>query len=134
MKRLIIFFLLPLQIAAQDITGLCKGFIHTSEKDLPYELAISENNGKLSGYSHTTFILNGVEAVGVKAVTIKNKNGNILVEDDALIFNDFSEAPVKRIKQLDILTLIVEDTAMMLNGTFKTNIIRGYRSITGTVQ
>ena len=80
MKLLIIFFLLPLQIYAQDITGLWTGFIHTTDKDLPYELAISENNGKLSGYSHTTFILNGVEEVGVKAVTIKNKKGTILVE------------------------------------------------------
>src|SRR5687767_69717 len=118
---LIIFFLLPFQIYAQDITGLWTGFIHTTDKDLPYELAISENNGKLSGYSHTTFTLNGVEEIGVKAVTIKNKKGNILVEDEALVFNDFSEAPVKRIRQLDILTLIVEDTVMMLNGTFKTN-------------
>jgi len=133
-KILIIFFLLPLRIFAQDITGLWTGFIHTTDKDLPYELAISENNGKLTGYSHTTFILNGVEEVGVKAVTVKNKNGNVLVEDEALVFNDFSEAPVKRIKQLDILKLIVEDTAIMLNGTFKTNIIRNYRSITGTIQ
>ena len=115
---------MPLRIFAQDITGLWKGFIHTTDKNLPYELAISENNGKLCGYSHTTFTLNGAEEIGVKAITIKNKKGNVLVEDEALVFNDFSIAPVKGIRQFDYLVLIVEDTLMMLNGTFKTNKIR----------
>src|SRR5215212_4723833 len=99
MKLLVIFFLLPLPICAQDITGLWKGFIHTTDKDLPYELAISESNGNFSGYSHTTFTLSGgIQEIGVKAVTIKNKKGNVLVEDEALVFNDFSVAPVKGIK------------------------------------
>ncbi|MEP6597763.1 MAG: hypothetical protein ABJA71_17540, partial [Ginsengibacter sp.] len=134
MKPLIIFLLLPVQICAQDITGLWTGFIHTTDKDLPYELAISENNGILNGYSHTTFTLNGVQEIGVKAVMIKSKNGNVLVEDEALVFNDFSVAPVKGIRQFDFLILIIEDTAMMLNGTFKTNKIRNYKSITGTIE
>ena len=106
MKPLIIILIFPLQIFAQDITGLWTGFIHTTDKDLPYELAISENNGKLSGYSHTTFTVNGVDEIGVKAVTIKNKNGNVLVEDEALVYNDFSVAPEKGVRQFDFLTLI----------------------------
>jgi len=135
MKPLIVILLFPLQIFAQDITGLWLGFIHTKDKDLPYELAISENNGKLSGYTHTTFTVNGVPEVGVKAVNIENKNGKVLVEDEVYVFNDYSEAPVKGIRQFDHLVLIVEDTAMMLNGTFKTNTTRAYRlAIKGTIE
>ncbi len=134
MKALIIIILFPLPIFAQDITGLWTGIIHTTDKDLPYELAISESNGKLSGYSHTTFTVNGLPETGVKAVTIKNKNGNVSVEDEALIFNDYTEAPAKGVRQFDFLSLIVEDTAMMLNGTFKTNKTRQFRSVSGSIQ
>ncbi len=134
MKTLIIIFLFPLQIAAQDITGLWTGFIHTAEKDLPYELAISESNGKLIGYSHTTFTVNGIPETGVKAVTVDSKNGKVSVEDEALLFNDFSEAPAKGVRQFDFLTLVVKDTVMMLNGTFKTNKTKVYRSVSGSIE
>ncbi|MEO6329576.1 MAG: hypothetical protein ABIO55_11610 [Ginsengibacter sp.] len=134
MKTLITILLLPLQIFAQNITGLWIGFIHTTDKDIPYELAISENNGKLTGYTHTTFTVNGVSEIGVKAVTVKNENGSVLVEDENLVYNDFSEAPAKGVRQSDFLTLIIEDTAVMLNGTFKTTKTKIYRSITGSIQ
>ncbi len=134
MKTLVIIFLFPIQLFAQDITGLWTGFIHTTEKDLAYELAISETDGKLSGYSHTTFTVNGTSEIGIKAVTIKNKNGNVSIEDEALLYNDFSEAPAKGVRQFDFLKLVVEDTVMMLNGTFKTNKTKVYRSVNGSIK
>ena len=65
-KRLIVFFLISVcyaQAIAQspayaDITGLWKGTMYndTTKLNYRYEIAISENKGKLSGYSHTYFI------------------------------------------------------------------------------
>src|SRR5947208_2339061 len=90
MKTLIIILLFPLQIFAQDITGLWTGFIHTTDKDLPYELAISENNGKLSRYSHTIFTVNGVDENGVKALSIKKNNDKVEVENNSIAIYTFS--------------------------------------------
>ena len=48
----------PVSVAGRDITGLWKGIMHndTTGRDLRYEIANSENKGKLSGFSHTFFI------------------------------------------------------------------------------
>ena len=53
MKFLFLIFLLPLKLFAQDITGVWTGTLYndTTKQYLKYELAISEYDGKLSGYS-----------------------------------------------------------------------------------
>jgi hypothetical protein len=142
-KCLIIFccvFLSTVQLFAQsasdaDITGLWKGTMYndTTKQFLKYEIAISENKGKLSGYSHTYFILEDKEYHGVKKVRIKKKDGKIIVEDLDLIANNYPVPPAKGVRQLDVLTLEIKDGVMTLSGPFSTNRTREYRSLTGTI-
>ncbi len=119
MKALLIFFLFPLHLLAQDVTGIWTGYIQTIETQLPYELVISQDKGRLSGYSLTIFTFNGVENIGVKSMKFKNKNGKISVEDDELIYNNFSSPP-RKVKLLAQLSLSTEDSVWILSGSFFT--------------
>ncbi|MBA2248995.1 MAG: hypothetical protein H0W12_02245 [Chitinophagaceae bacterium] len=134
MKTLLTLLLLPIQLLAQDITGIWAGFITTTDKQLPYEIVISDNNGKLNGYSHTTFTVKGVEFVAVKSLKVKNDNGTILIEDDDQVFNNFTSAPPKKIKQYNVLSLKKEDSILILSGGFNTNTIKHLGSAIGTIR
>lgn len=118
-----------------DITGLWKGTLYndTTQRYLKYEIAISENKGKLSGYTHTYFIVDDKEFHGVKKATIKRKDGKILVEDDKLIANNYPVEPAKGVRQLDVLTLEIKDGIMTLSGPFSTNRTKLYHSLTGSI-
>ncbi len=135
MKFLFVIFLLPLQLLAQDITGVWTGTLYndTTNQYLKYELAISEYNGKLSGYSHTIFIIDGVENIGVKSIKIKKSGNDYLVEDDKLIYNNYTEPPAKGVRTYSDLELTETDSSMILKGSWKTNTTRNYRSITGNI-
>lgn len=121
--------------AAEDITGLWKGTMYndTTRQYLKYEIAISENKGKLSGYSHTYFILNDKEYHGVKRVRVRRKDGKIIVEDLELIANNYPVPPAKGVRQLDVLELEIKDGVMILSGPFSTNRTREYSSLTGYI-
>jgi hypothetical protein len=134
LKTFLLFFLLPLQIIAQDVTGIWTGFIQTSEDKFRFELTISENKRKLSGYSLTVFTFEGIENIGVKSMKLKKKNSNIIMEDEELIFDDYTTKP-RRVKLSGILALWMKDTAMMLDGSFKTRSLdfRDNNSYEGTI-
>ena len=80
-KCLVLFlWILPAKMMAQsadsrqkDITGLWKGTLYndTTQQFYRYEVAISEEKGKLSGFSHTWFILDDKQYFGVKKVRVK---------------------------------------------------------------
>ena len=57
MRFFLIFLLLPLQLFSQELEGVWTGTIYndTTKKYIPYEIAITESKGKISGYSHTVF-------------------------------------------------------------------------------
>ncbi len=135
MKFLFILFLFPLKIFAQDITGVWSGTLYndTTKESIRYELAISEYNGKLSGYSHTIFIIDSVENVGVKSVKIKRSGDDFLVEDDKLIDNNYTAPPAKGVKTFSDLVLSQDDSAMFLQGPFKTNQTKIYKKLTGKI-
>jgi hypothetical protein len=122
MKPLLILFLLPVQLFAQDIAGIWTGVMQTTGSQLLYELVISENKDKLTGYSLTVFTFDGIENMGVKTMKLKNKKGTITIEDDELIYNNYSTPP-KRVKLSGTLFLQVKDSIMILNGTFSTRTI-----------
>ena len=119
MKTILFLFLLPLQVVAQDISGIWTGFIETTESRVPYELVISRDNEKLTGYSLTAFTINGVENIGVKSIKLKNKKGNISLEDNELLYDNYTTPP-RRIKLYASLYLQGRDTALVLTGTFTT--------------
>lgn len=137
MKLLLTICLLPLQLLAQDITGIWTGFLHTEGNKLPYELAISGNNEKLTGYSMTIFTFNGKDNIGVKSIKLKRKSKNIALEDDEMVFNNYTTPP-KRVKLYGDLFLKTEDTTLVLTGTFSTRTLdlrsQDKSPFTGTIE
>lgn len=135
MKFLVVFFLLPLRLLAQDITGVWTGTFYsdTTKQYLKYELAISENNRKLGGYSYTIFLINNIENIGVKSVKIKRSGNHYFIEDDKLIDNNYTEPPAKGVKTYSNLVLTETDSTLILRGPWKTNRTKIYESITGNI-
>ncbi len=126
----------PFALKAQDITGLWKGVMHndTTGRDLRYEIAISEYKGKLSGYSHTFFIVDDKEYYGIKKVKVKKQDDKILIEDLELIANNYPIPPNKGVRQLNVLTLEIQDSTMILSGPFATNRTKEYHPLTGSIR
>ncbi len=134
-KLLIILLILSNQLSAQDITGLWKGVMYndTTQLEYRYEIAISQEKGKLTGYSHTWFIMDDKQYFGVKTVKIRKQGGKIIVEDAQLIADNYPIAPAKGVRQLNILDLEIKDSMMFLTGPFTTNNTKLYHAITGTI-
>ena len=135
MKILFVIFLLPLQLFAQDITGVWAGTMYndTTKQFIKYELAISEYKGKLSGYSHTIFIIDSVKNIGVKSIKIKKSGEEYFVEDEKLVYNNYTEPPAKGVRIFSQLVLSQNDSATILSGPWKTNRTKIYESLTGKV-
>ena len=136
MRNLLIFLLLPLKLFSQDIEGVYTGTIYndTTHKYIPYEIAISDSKGKLSGFSHTIFVgENNMNEVGVKSLKIKRKGDKILIQDDQLIYNNYAEPAPKGIRQYSVLNVMQGDSGLLLIGVFNTNRTKEYASLTGTI-
>jgi hypothetical protein len=135
--KILLVILFPLQLSAQetDITGLWKGFMYndTTQQNLRYEIAISQENGKFYGYSHQYFIVGDKEYHGVKKLKIKRDGDEITTEEVELIVHNYPVPPAKGVHQLNTLTLTIKGNAMILNGAYKTNRTRDYHPVTGYV-
>ncbi len=134
----ILCWLLPVKLFAQqeDITGLWYGqitIIDTQTVKLPYEIAVSEEKGKLFGYSRIVFHANGKDEAGVQNISIRRKGTRIIVEDEGFIAHNFSINPSRHVKKTMIVVLTTTDTEMILEGTWSTNITRYNRAYKGTV-
>src|SRR5215510_7849355 len=66
-----------------------------------------------------TFTFDGVENVGVKTIEIKMKRGSIALEDDELIYDNYS-TPSRRVKLYGTLVWVGRDSNMTLAGTLAT--------------
>lgn len=135
-KRIVfILLLIPSLSKAQDITGLWRGNLHndTTGKDLRYELAISQEGKKLVGYSYTFFIYEDKVYQGLKKIKIKKVDDKYIIEDAELVAHNYPVAPPKGTKQLNVLTLSIEDSVMRLSGPFKTQRTKEYSSLTGNI-
>jgi hypothetical protein len=135
MKYFFILLLLPIKLFAQDISGVWIGYLYndTTKQNIHYELSVSEFKGKPTGYSHTTFVIDSIENVGVKSVNIKEKNGHFYIVDDKLIFNNYPEPPAKGVKQFSFLSLSESNHAQILSGIWRTNATREYKPLTGSI-
>lgn len=132
MTKILILILLPFVGFAQDITGVWTGYLYTAGNQLQYELVISDNNNKLTGYSLTTFTINGVENTGIKSMKVKERKEGISIEDDDLIFNNYTTA-AKRVTLFSTLTLEREDSNLVLQGNFFTRSV-DRSSFKGTIR
>jgi len=137
MKRLYFFIAvscLPLVGFSQDITGLWKGtmFNDSTKQSLPYEVFISKENGKYTGYSHSWFLVNDKKYYGIKKIKIRvAKDGKIVIQDAALLENDY---PVlDNVHQLNVLDLVNSNTEATLDGPFATNRTKQYSELTGHI-
>lgn len=131
---LIIIFNVP-ALFAQDITGLWKGTLYNDTTGMyyKYEIGISKEKGKFTGFSHTWFILNDTQYFGLKKVKIRKDGNKYIIEDDGLIANNYPVTPPKNIRQLNVLELEIRDSIMFLRGPFSTNRTRDYHSLTGYI-
>ena len=124
--------------AAQDITGMWKGemYVDSLKLHLPYEISVSEDKGKYTGYSRVVFFKDGkqggVEEPGIQDISIKLKGNEVIIEDEGFVEHNFSINPPKQVKKTMVLSLIVSDTEMLMTGTWSTNRTRHYLSATGT--
>lgn len=134
-KFIFILFLFPLNASSQDISGVWTGYIYndTTHKNIHYELAIMEPDGKSGGYSHTTFVVDSIKNIGVKTVKIKMKNDHIYIVDDKFIYNNYSEPPRDVVKMYSSLIFSENDSADVLTGMWRTNATKVYNALTGTV-
>ena len=136
--------LLPTFLFAQQtnsktnsLTGLWTGAIYndSAQQNYEYEIAISEKNGKYSGYSHTWFTIEGKDYFAVKKVVINiAKDGKIVVVDDGLLSHNLPELPAKYSKQLNVLDFHTREAKSSLEGIFVTNRTKQYQSLTGSVK
>ena len=134
-----LFFLalfLPAKSFAQDINGIWRGqlYVDSTKTYLPYEVLISNANGKLMGYSHITFEEKGRKEVGVRSILIKRQGDKILLEDQNFIDYNFADDPPINIKKTMVVTIEKVDNLMNLNGNWTTNKTKVYTAATGTVK
>jgi len=137
-KFFLFILFITAKLAAQDITGLWKGemYVDSVKLHLPYEILISNNNGKLTGYSRVIFfkdgVQGGIEEPGIQDIIIKQNGDRITIDDEGFLEHNFSIKPPKQVKKTMVLTLIVSDTDMVMKGSWSTNRTKYYLVATGT--
>jgi len=121
-------------LSAQDVSGLYTGTLYndTTRMHQDYEIALSEYKGKITGYSYTTFVLNDQYYYGIRRLKAVKRNGQLLIEDDKMIANNFPQPPDKGVKRLTVIPLNGIDSVTTLNGKWQTNRTRTFYSISGS--
>lgn len=135
---LFLLVLTAMNTHAQDnwnAAGVWTGKLYndSTKKFIPFEIAISYHNGKYSGYTYTVFVIDSVENIGVKEVTIKEKNNQWIIKDKKLIDDNYREAPAKGVYTTLGLLRTENDTADILSGRWFTNKTKEFYPLTGTV-
>jgi hypothetical protein len=126
----------PITSFCQDITGLWKGTMYndSTKQSLPYEIVINKENGKYTGFSHSWFAINGKQYYGIKKIKVRvAKDGKIIIQDAALIDNNYPVSPDKNVSQLNVLDLSNSGTEIILVGPFVTNRTKNYNELTGHI-
>lgn len=134
--HLVLLLCSPIAVFSQDITGLWKGtiFNDSTRQSLQYEIFINKDKGKLTGYSHTWFVINEKKYYGVKKIKVHiAKDGKIIIEDSDLIDNNYPVPPNKNIRQLNVLDLTSIGDETVLDGPFVTNRTKEYNELTGHI-
>lgn len=140
LTQFILLFLLPAislaQPAAKDLSGVWKGefYVDSTKKTWPFELTVSEDNGKLSGYSRIAFEEDGVKHVVFRDHKIKIQDDKIIIEDVSELSKASSINQPKEVKKTMTLTLNTVDSLQVLKGTWTTNKTKHFLVATGTAQ
>src|SRR5688572_14478301 len=136
-KLTVLLILLPFLAFTQQLTGVWIGKLSndsvTTRKDQSYELALTEYNGKVFGYSYATFIIEDTLYYIVKRVKGKIDNGVCEVEDDEILSHNFGKKLDKRVKVIQTFRLNSTDSTWEIDGKWKTKQPKGYYGLTGGV-
>ena len=134
-KTLLLFIIFPLKLFCQDITGLWVGAMYndTTRNFIPYEIFINSDNGKYTGYSRTTFSIDGIENIGVKSLKIIQRKNKVFLEDISLLYNNYSLPPAKGVHQYSLMDYSEKENKLILNGLWNTNRTREFKPVTGTI-
>jgi hypothetical protein len=115
----LIFLLFPLYLPAQELSGIWTGYLQTKDSQLPYELAINDDEKKITGYSQTIYLIDGIENIGIKTIKVTPRKKDFLLEDGKLVFDNYTVRST-RSKLIGALLLTITDSQMTLQGTFRT--------------
>jgi len=123
------------QSSPVDMTGLWTGLMYndTTEQNYRYEIAISEKNGKLIGYSQTIFLDEGKEYYGVKKLRVTIEGNKVITQDLKLLENNYPVKAPKGVYVLNVLNFEMKHDVMMLSGMFSTNRTKQYAPATGYI-
>ena len=126
----------PIAAFCQDITGLWTGTLYNddTQQSLPYEIFIKKDNGKLTGYSQTWFLMGDKKYYGVKKIKIHQaKDGKIIIQDAGIVENHYPSEPNKDMIQLNILDLATIENEATLKGPYVTNRTKAFGSLSGRI-
>jgi len=131
----LLLFIFPLKSFSQDISGVWVGYMYndTTQQTIHYEIAVNDVNGKTSGFSHTTFVIDGEKNIGVKEVKVRVKKEHVYIEDGNFVYDNYAEPAAKGVKMFSFLTLSANDSAEVLSGIWRTNATRKYNPLTGSI-
>ena len=124
----------PMFVFCQDITGLWKGTMYndSTHQSLDYEIVITKEKGKLTGFSHTSYVINDQKYYGIKKIDIRMvKGGKIVFQDAKLLENNYSSQQNKNVIQLNVLDLANNGDNSFMDGIFVTNRSKEYQALTG---
>jgi hypothetical protein len=119
--KLLVFFIfvvMPLAGWCQALAGLWRGHLLVSDSTLDYQLVVAEDHTD-RGFGQITFLINGVENVGVKKVQLKGKNNRVKLEDFDLVYNNYTTPP-RKVKLFADMQLFTKDGIARMEGTFFT--------------
>ena len=137
MKPIIVMFAVlccPVFAFCQDITGLWKGTMYndSTKQSLDYEIVISKVKGKLTGFSHTSYVVNDKKYYCIKKISVRvAKDGKIVLQDAKLVENNYDNQQNKNVIQLNVLDFASSGNDNFMDGIFVTNRSKEYQAITG---
>ena len=131
---LLIVLAFPFLLPAQNIHGIWTGTLvnDSTHRFQDFELGLSEYKGKITGYTYTTFINNDTFYCSVKRIKAERRDGNLVVEDVEMIWNNFPQRAAKGVKQTTTFPLINDSTIDISKGRWSTNQTKKYYSIGGS--
>jgi len=124
----------PVFVFCQDLTGFWKGTMYndSTKQSLEYEIVISKEKGKYTGYSHTSYLVGSTKYYGVKKINVRvAKDGKIVMQDAKSLENNFPGEYARNIIQLNVLDFSKSGDESFLDGLFVTNRSKAYHAVTG---
>src|ERR1700709_2921183 len=116
MRFLLLLFLLPFHIFAQDLSGVWVGTIATSGTEIPLELVVSQD---LTGYMMMTSTYKGAEMIAVRKMNLIENNGMYTISDGKMVYDNF-KTKSRNVKTYCEFSLKTVNDEMTLSGAFHT--------------